>query len=348
MGKKNKKQSQKKRQSKALKRRSEKKSIKKSLPKRRAQPPMNMPGGMATPPKNFIEFAEPLVAMIDPAKMGDMNAMNAMAALIQGFWKGYTEKDPAAREKVLASLQTIYEEQPWATVDFAEVAEFMLKRHIHYLPETHSEEERSRYSTEEIQAAVEGSLVEAADAEAPADALEVPEIDAGVIEQLLPEAELTALRQQHEELQQAHEQIDFLQPDHPLLGQLEDFHRKVTALFQRYLEHISLAPDDIAAYMANLNPLLNDYLVQTKQHSLLNLDEDLVEEYMLDYYFRKLETTPAAEDLLVDALGTFFSFVEKAGFIDTAEPLLERVAESREEYEELLQDQRETEADNGE
>lgn len=348
MGKKNKKQVQKKRQSKALKRRSEKKAVKKTLPKRRVHPPMSMPGGMATPPKNFIEFAEPLVALVDPAKLSDMNAMNAMAALIQGFWQGYTEKEPAAREKLLASLQTLYEEQPWASPDFAEVAEFMLKRHIHFLPETHSEEERNRYSAEEIRAAVEGSLVEEAAAETPTEALEVPEIDAGIIEQLLPEAELAALEQQHDELLRAHEQIDFLQPDHPVLAQLEDFHRKVTALFRRYLEHISLAPDDITAYTANLNPLLNDYLVQTKQRSLLNLDEDLVEEYMLDYYFRKMETTPAAEDLLIDALGTFFTFAEKSGFLADAAPLLERVAESREEYEELLQDQREAEEDNGE
>lgn len=162
MGKKNKKQSQKRRQAKSLKRRSEKKEWRKLRPKQAAPqfPGMpGMPGGLPgnIPPamqgqvQKIFDFAQPLFLTGDP---NDVSQAELTALVVQGFHKAFSEKDPQKRASLLQPLQESYSQLARAEQGFEEMAELLLKRHIQIFPNIHGPEERSRYTAEELAAAM--------------------------------------------------------------------------------------------------------------------------------------------------------------------------------------------------
>ncbi len=361
--KKSKKKNQKNRQAKALKRRSVKKAVRKTRPKRKQfmmNMPGNMPGGMSGPAKSMMDFSEPIVMLAQPQ---DMTAMQSLATLIQGFWQGFAEQDMAQRDIKLATLKTAYEQQPWSSeMNFEELCDIMLKRHIHFSPESHTEEELNRFTAEEIQAAVdvnfapeeeeadEGAPAATAPAEEPVSAAapaftldtpEVPEIDPAAAKALLPDDEFSALSTLHQELAGLEGGVNFYQEDDPNIPKARELHSGVVSLFGKYLESQEFSATEVSAQRKNIRTFLNNFLIDNRQNYLLSFEADLVEEFMLDYFFRKMKANETGENLLLASFTAFFTLMEKAGFLSDSQSYIDIVLEAKEEYEELLQDKRE-------
>ncbi len=357
--KKSKKKNQKNRQAKALKRRSVKKAIRKTRPKRKQfmmNMPGNIPGGMSGPAKSMMDFSEPIVMLAQPQ---DMNAMQSLATLIQGFWQGFAEQDMAQRDIKLATLKTAYEQHLWSSaMNFEELCDIMLKRHIHFSPESHTEEELNRFTAEEIQAAVDVDFSPedddtAAETPAPAetpaaaapafslDMPEIPEIDSAAVKALLPDDDFTALSALHQELAALEGGVNFYQEDDPNIPKARELHSGVVSLFGKYLESQEFSATEVSAQRKNIRTFLNNFLIDNRQNYLLSFEADLVEEFILDYFFRKMKANEAGENLLLTSFTAFFTIMEKAGFISDSQSYIDIVLEAKEEYEDLLQDKRE-------
>lgn len=363
--KKSKKKTQKKRQAKALKKRSVKKAIRKTRPKKKQfmmNMPGNIPGGMSGPAKSMMDFSEPIVMLAQPQ---DMTAMQSLATVIQGFWQGFAEQDMAQRDIKLAALKTAYEQQPWSSeMDFEALCDIMLKRHIHFSPESHTEEELNRFTAEEIQAAVDVDFspedaevttetgetpavttpVEEPVAAAPAftlDMPEVPEIDTATVKALLPDDDFAALSARHQELAGLEGGVNFYQEDDPNIAKARELHSGVVSLFGKYLESQEFSATEVSAQRKNIRSFLNNFLIDNRQNYLLSFEADLVEEFILDYFFRKMKVNEAGENLLLTSFTSFFTLMEKAGFISGSQSYIDIVLEAKEEYEDLLQDKRE-------
>lgn len=351
MGKKNKKQSQKKKQAKALKRRSKQKELRKLRPPKRSQEipgmPGNLPPDMQAKLNRMAMFSAPFISLGDPT---DMAEMQQMAPYVQGFWEAFSEQDMEKRDAILQPLKEAYSEMSWATPDFDEMSEILLKRHIYFMPGDHTEEERNRYSKEELKEAAElESFVTEETAEESSGAYKVhdvsamPEIDEEVAKSLLSEAEQVELSGLQDFLKANYNDIDFIDESNPVLQKTFDFQNQVLDHFRRYLEHIQLSEKDIDAHLNNVRPFFDPFLKEFHQGSILSCDEDQVEEYLLDFYIRKVEHTPESEQLLIDSFYMFFAFAGKMGYIENARPILERISESAEEFADLWQDEDEEE-----
>lgn len=355
MGKKNKKQSQKKKQAKTLKRRSKQKELRKLRPQKRSQEMPGMPGGMPgnIPPdmqaklNKMALFSAPFMSLGDPTDMGQMQQM---APFIQGFWEAFSEQDTEQRDAILQPLKEAYAQMPWATPDFDELSEILLKRHLYFMPGAHTEEERSRYSKEELKEAAElESFVTEAAAEESSDTFTVrgvsamPEVDEQAAKSLLNETEQAELLEQQEFLKANYNDIDFIDEGNPVLQKTFDFQNRVLDHFRRYLEHIQLSEEDIDAHLNNVRPFFDPFLKEFHQGSIFSCEEDQVEEYLLDFYIRKVEHTSESEQLLIDSFNMFFAFAGKMRYIENASAILERISESAEEFAELWQDEEDDE-----
>lgn len=347
MGKKNKKQSQKRRQAKALKRRSEKKEWRKLRPKKAAPqfPGMpGLPGGMPgnLPPamqgqmEKIFEFAQPLFLAGDP---NDVSQAERTALVVQGFHKAFSEKDPQKRALLLPALQEAYSRLARAELDFETAAELMLKRHIHIFPNAHDLEEHNRYTAEELNAAME---IESffPEEKFPRErgigaASPIPAPDPEAVRSLLSPEEQAGLAELQDYLKANYQQIDFIAPDNPVLPKVLDFQNRALDLFRRYLASLQLPAEESAAHRDNLQPFLNPFLKESHRATLLSCTADQVEEYLLDYYLRKVEHSPDAEAILLDSFTAFFTFAKAMGYLETVKPILERIEECREEYAEL-------------
>ncbi|NIW78542.1 MAG: hypothetical protein GWN16_03370, partial [Calditrichae bacterium] len=159
MGKKGKKKKkiQKKQQQKAMKQRAKKKAMQKKRPATRSQStefpgmPGNLPPEVQAKANLMARFAQPLFEMADAT---DMEEMQNVATLAQVFWEAYQETDLEKRKAKLDELREHYAEVPWATREFDDLTEQLLKRHIYLLSDTHTEEERNRYTREDLEAAM--------------------------------------------------------------------------------------------------------------------------------------------------------------------------------------------------
>ncbi len=347
MGKKNKKQSQKRRQAKSLKRRSEKKEWRKLRPKQAAPqfPGMpGMPGGLpgSIPPamqgqmQKIFDFAQPLFLAGDP---NDVSQAERTAFVVQGFHKAFSEKDLQKRASLLLPVREAYSQLARAEQDFEELAELLLKRHIQVFPMAHDPEERSRYTAEEFKAAMELATF-LPEGEFPQEweigaATAIPAPDPEAARSLLSPEEQANLAALQDYLKANYSQIDFIAPDNPVLPKALDFQNRVLDLFRRYLEYLQLPEEEIAAHRGNLQPFLDPFLKESHRATLLNCTADHVEEYLLDYYLRKVEHRPEGEAILPDSFAGFFTFAREMGYLEAAEPVLERIEECREEYAEL-------------
>ncbi|MCK6623298.1 MAG: hypothetical protein HUU32_13440 [Calditrichaceae bacterium] len=347
MGKKNKKQSQKRRQAKSLKRRSEKKEWRKLRPKKAAPqlPGMpGMPGGLPgnLPPamqgqmQKIFDFAQPLFLTGD---FNDASQAERTAFVVQGFHKAFSEKDLQKRASMLLPVQEAYSQLARAEQDFEELAELLLKRHIQVFPNIHGPEERSRYTAEELAAAMDLETF-LPEKELPREreigaATAVPAPDPEAVRSLLSPEEQAGLAELQDYLKANYQQIDFIAPDNPVLPKALDFQNRVLDLFRRYLEYLQLPVEEIAAHRGNLQSFLDPFLKESHRATLLNCTADQVEEYLLDYYLRKVEHGPEGEAILPDSFAAFFRFAGKMGYLEAVEPILERIEECREEYAEL-------------
>jgi hypothetical protein len=110
------------------------------------------------------------------------------------------------------------------------------------MPDAHPEEERNRYSEEELKAAAEQEslLPETAGEEIP-DRFKVrelsamPEINPEVARSLLSEGEQTELSGLYDFLKVNYSDIDFIDDNNPLLQQTLDFQNRVLDLFKRWI-----------------------------------------------------------------------------------------------------------------
>lgn len=355
MGKKNKKQSQKKKQAKAMKRRSKQKELRKLRPQKRSGEFPGMPGGIPgnIPPdmqaklNKMALFSAPFITLGNPA---DMEQMQQMAPFIQGFWEAFSEQDMGERDAILQPLKEAYTAMPWAVPDFDVMAEILLKRHIYFMPGAHTEEERNRYSKEELKEAAELESFETEETaeESSGDfkvreVSAIPELDAQTAKSLLSEAEQAELSGLQDFLKANYNDIDFIDESNPVLQKTFDFQNRVLDHFRRYLVHIQLSEEDIEAHLNNVRPFFDPFLRVFHQGSIFSCDEDQVEEYLMDFYIRKVEHTLESEQLLIESLNMFFVFAKEMGYVENAQPILERIADSADEFVELWEDEEEEE-----
>ena len=328
MGKKKKKNIQKRKQAKALKRRSKKKVLKKKSPVRAPRIPMGIPGnippgkmGMA---KTMLMFSNPLMEMAEPQTEDELQSVMLLA---QGFWNAFIEKDIAKRQKKLEQLRGIYSILPWAAMDFDELTELLLKRHIFYFPEGHSQEELQQFTEEEIREAVAAEITPTL---SPQD-IQFPEFDPKKLPALLDEEEAVAMEEWQEKLADKYDRIEFTDERNPDLEMLLDYQELISKLFVRYMEQEGMEKTILNALYNSMDSFFSFFLKDYQQHSLWTCTPDDVEEFILDFYIRKVTSTPDAEEILPQTFRGFFTFVEKMGFVKDTSEILERIEECEEE-----------------
>lgn len=335
MGKK-KKKAGKNRQAKALKHRTKRKQqVKKNAPKRR-QMMAQMPGGMAGAQmsgaaRKLMAFAEPLINAADPQSMEDMQGVSE---LVQGFWTVLSQSDDAKRAEQMAPLRIRYEEMPWASVDFDELSEYLLRRHIHFLPDTHSREERERYSEAEIQEALESDpfATAGADISELSDYFNVPDLDGEALLAAMDPMRREMLTGLHDTLKTRHGEADFIDADNPVLNDILTFQNQVLTLFGTWLEGSDRPAETVAAHKANLSGFFEPYLRESHQSSLFTVDAEQVEEYAMDFAPRKLEAADKDPALLLQSLAAFFVFTETLGYSSNAADILAQLREIEDDY----------------
>lgn len=184
MAKKKKKQVQKRKQAKALKQRSRKKSQRKKPPPRSPKLPQglpaNLPPGSVGIAKQMMIFAQPVIEQAE-----NREDIQVTLNLVQALWNAFTIQYPQEREFFLKEIEPIYNSISWLPMKFDEFIEYMLKRHIYYFPEKHTEEEINRFSEAEIKAAVEAEITSTL---SEAD-YELPDFDPARISALISEEE---------------------------------------------------------------------------------------------------------------------------------------------------------------
>lgn len=401
--KKNKKKSQKNRQAKSLKKRSQKKTLQKSRPKRKGQQFPGMPGGLpgGVPPgmmgqvEDMAKVTEPLFNIANPSNMPQMQAM---VALMQSFYSAFDEQNEEKRKVLLDNTRIAYEKQSWATTPFDEISEQILKRHIFFNPDAHSEEERNRYTEEELKAASETAETEGAEeaqvqlpdvglspsildklhqeddafsamemlskkidelpaaevipdeAEAPAAESEAEPAAEPISEEILSVAEIdgedaktffadnggSALSEDFAYLKDNYKDIDFIDENNAVLQKTLVFQKTVLDVFEAFLKHKNLSAPQAAAHLQGVRPFFTEYLGEYHQSSILNCDEDQVEEYVMDYFIRKVSHTDDGKKYVLSAFKLFFAFAGVLGFAANAEGILERIDEISEEFEEMI------------
>jgi len=400
MGNKGKKKSQKNRQAKALKKRSLKKAIQKQKPKRKSPQFPGMPGGI--PPgmmgqvEDMAKVAEPLFNMANPTSMPQMQAI---VALTQSFFNACEEQDLEKRQAMLGNVKIAYSKQPWATMEFDELADQILKRHIYFMPDSHTEEERNRFSEDELKAIVEQtgeteetgeqqfqlpdigvsssildklkatedddlspmSLLSKKEEITPIETfpieyeneeiqdedatlepiseviLKPEDIDVSEVQSLLNEKENSHLSEIYNFLKENYKDVDFIDENNSVLQKTLEFQNKTLDLFEQYLQHKELSEADAKAHLEGLRPFFSEFLKEYHQSSFLNCDEDQAEEYILDYYLRKVNHSEDGEKYLLSAFKLFFTFAEKMSYLENSSAIHERIEEIEEEFEETTQ-----------
>ena len=337
--KKNKQKSDKKRQAKALKVRSRKKEIKKHAPKRQSLIP-NLPGGMgggamSGQAQQLMKYSEPLVTAADPQ---DMKAMTRLSDIIKGFWGTFSEQDLEKREAMMPGLKELYERQPWARVDFETVAEYMLKRHIYFMPNAHSDEEKARFSEAELAEAGENNIFEVpeVDEAALAEAFDIPDFQPERAAELMGEPGFGILSGLHGSLKDKFSQADFINENDPVLNDILTFQNQTFKLFEAYLKDAGIEDPTVAAHLANVRPLFDPFLRTFHQAGIFTVEGEQVEEYAMDFFLRRLESEDKNPELLMTSLAAYFSMVEAMDYCDGAAEVLSQLLEFREEYEEMV------------
>ncbi len=410
MGKKNKKKSQKNRQAKALKRRSLKKTIQKQKPNRKSpqfpglpggMPPGGVPPGMMEQMETMAKVTEPLFNMANPTSMPQMQSM---VALMQSFTSAFDEQDLEKRQTILENVKIAYTKQSWATMEFAELADLILKRHIYYLPDAHTEEERAQFSDEELKAAVDEAAEgedtetpqfqlpdvgintsildklsgaeeedlspasffpqkeEISKTESPVDTepildiseetidddapvkpiseeiLKPEDIDTSEVQSLLNQSENSDLAESYNFLKKNCGDTDFIDENNPVLQKTLEFQNNTLDLFERYLQDKNLTDAQARSHLQSLRPFFSEFLKEYHQSSILNCDEDQVEEYLLDFFIRKVAAAKAGKRYALSAFKLFFTFAEKLDYVKNSSEILERIEDIRAEYEEFVQE----------
>lgn len=337
MGKKNKKKMAKKKNAKALKQRTRKKQLKKHAPKRRMQLP-NMPGGMSGgmpgAAQNLMVFAEPLVSMAQPESQADMMVISEV---IKGFWTVFSEKDLQKRETQLNLLRGSYESMPWATVDFDALCDNLLKRHIHLLPATHSQEEIDAYSAEDIAAALEWDPTEqpAADPSELAEALDAIEFDSSKAPAIAGEMQYEMITGLHQSLLGSYQDADFINPDNPIVNDILLFQNQLLTLYGKFLADSGRDEATVAAAQANLKPLFDPFLREYQSAGILTMTGEHLEEYVMDFFLRKVDDDTKNEASLLTDVASFIMLAHQLGFISNAAELLQTLQDVQEEYLEI-------------
>lgn len=348
--------------------------------------------------EQLMQFSMPIIQMAEPETPGQMNAL---AAITQGFWAAFQQQDMEKRAEMLEQTRAAYESMPWAAVPFDELAENLLQRHIYLAPKAHSEAERSRYSEEELAAAMAvsfgevesaveaGTEAEDTAAEAPgsipiAESLDLSEIiPAGrparrevpdltdIVSEILPgsatedestaepisatvlspgemepEAALSLLdgteRQTFTasgaELKERHAEADFIDENDPVRQKLLDFQNRLVDLFENYLQQKGVDKPVAAAHAQALRPFFDPFLKDYHQASIFAADADQVEEYLLDFYVRKIARSEETDRYALNAFKLFFELVEKLGYTKNGADIIAQIEELREEFEEFVRE----------
>ncbi len=334
MAKKKKKQVQKRKQAKALKQRVRKKALRKKMPRKTERYPglpPNLPPGTIGFAKQMMTFAHPLITNVESE-----SELQLLLPLTQALWNAFIIREPEKRGKLLREAEALYTAIPTLTMEFNEFVDYMLKRHIYYFPEKHTEEEKNRFSEAELRAAVEAEITSSL---TKVD-YELPDFDPDQISALITEEEAAQQQTWHAALKDKFDRIDYLSPDNPELELLNQYQAWLVDLYARSLKQQGVTEKAVEALSANVNTFLAYFLREYQAHNLWTCTADDMEEFILDFFIRKVTATPEQEDLLIRSFQGFFTFVEKMGYIEDASEFLKRIDECAEEYRELLEEYR--------
>ena len=370
MGKKKKKPNQQRKQAKILKRKAQQKQQKKQsnlLKSKKKIPGMpGVPGGipphMRQAAEHMATFAMPIFELAKPTSPGQFNSL---AALIQGWWSAFETEASEKRQQMLDELKKVYATLSWATVPFEELSELLLKRHIALVPLKHSEAERNRYTEAELQAAMafsyaeaeeEGTVEtdEAASAEVEESA-EAPEEEAETVAERVSEAlpltepltaelaktvagdNLQPLIETGKALLENHDKIDFINTNDPNLQKLQAFQDDLLDVFTQTLMAAGLPKSLQKVVSGSMSPFYREFLPEYHQTGILATTPDQLEEYLLDYYLRKVRRTSESDRYLLDAFKHFWLFLAELKLTDDADNFVVRIKEIQQEFDEEAQ-----------
>jgi hypothetical protein len=307
-------------------------------------------------------FAMPIFELAKPTSPGQFNSL---AALIQGWWSAFEAEAGEKRQQMLDELKKVYETLSWATVPFDELSELLLKRHIALVPLKHSEEERNRFSEAELQAAMEFSYAEeeeeetaepseaaTADVEASPDAPEeAAETEVDEVSEALPLNEaltaklaatvagdkLQTVIDTGKALLENHDKIDFINSADPTVQNLQSFQDELLKLYTQTAGAAGLSESLQKVITSSIAPFYREFLPEYHQTGILATTPDQLEEYLLDYYLRKVQRSEESDRYILDAFKHFWLFLSELQLINNADSFVERIDEIRQEFDEEAQ-----------
>ncbi|RMG36398.1 MAG: hypothetical protein D6732_08265 [Methanobacteriota archaeon] len=349
MAKKKKKKVQKRKQAKALKQRTRKKLLQKKKAKRPSHIASNFPRDLSPSERMKAEKAmlvvQPFLELLPVEMASNPDQLISLMQLLLGALRS---KDEEQRNSMLESLKEIYEDFEQQPMPFEEFFELMLKRDIHYFPELHDEEERLRWSPEELKAAVEwqSELAEEEEkAEKKSDVtkgITTLDFNSELLSELLTQEELQQLEDWKSQFQGIIDQLKPAAEEDPNVVSLMEYQSFLLTTYTRYLEHMQFSSEDIRAHQKNVQVFLNTFLKERVNQTLWSCTPDDVEEFILDYYIRKVNRTPSEEEELLSSMKNFFTFLGSLKFVEEVTPILERIEECATEFNELIEEYRES------
>lgn len=133
------------------------------------------------------------------------------------------------------------------------------------------------------------------------------------------------------------DQIDYFSSHNPNRELLTNYQDWLIELFARYLKQEGVSENAVEAHSANIHAFLDFFLGEYQTRNLWTCTADDMEEFILDFFIRKVTATPGQEDLLLRSLQGFFTFAEKMNYLEDASEILKRIDECSGEYRELLE-----------
>jgi hypothetical protein len=260
------------------------------------------------------------------------------------FYNGFLKYSRPDRPKILAEARRTYESLRWAKMPFDELADLMLRRHIYYFPEYHDQEDLGRYTQDELKEAAEygGPKQELS----PEDYKMPLSFNPEHIQDVLTEEYKEEMERRKERMEGLERLIvgedaevelsDDEDEEEAYENACRDFQDMVIGHFAGCLELSGMKPEAIDAHCVNIDQFINFFLASYKGYTLSTASPGDLEEFMLDFYFRKATSSPASEDHLVSSLIGFYHFLEAAGYIGDGKPFVRRVAQCEDEYKRLL------------
>jgi hypothetical protein len=299
--------------------------------------------GTMGPAKAAILYAQPIMNMIGEG--GEINDMNDALQISTGLYNAFLMATKNNREKMLFETEQNYKKFKWAKMSFEELVEYMFKRHIYYFPQYHDEEDLTKYTKEEIEQAIK--LEESP--KLPPEEYKIPEtFNLEYIKSAITDEDknrMEACKQKFDKIKRfiKGEDTDIVfekneDESDVYRNDCIAFQSELISHFARYLNLCGMKSEAIDTHCNNIDQFANFFLVEYTDSTLLDISSlDSIDEFVLDFFFRKVTVSPAGEDILIDSLIDFYRFLESAGYITNSNLYTTRFLQCLKKYKKILE-----------